>query len=78
MAAPITTTATTLEAQLVEVASAMVEAELAIAVETRPDNISITPDIENGLITITANLPAAFSAGAAGQIELNATAYLGV
>ncbi len=37
MAAPITTTAASLEGQLYEVSIAMQEAELAIDADTRPD-----------------------------------------
>ncbi len=76
MAAAITTTATTLEAQVMEVCNALVAGELAIEEESRPDNVSITPDIDGEVINVTIAMPAAFSAGAAGKIELDAVAYL--
>lgn len=75
MAAPITTTATNLVAQLLEVAGAVQAAELAIPEETRPDNISFTPDTEGGTISISVSLPVTFSS-AGGKISYTAVDYL--
>lgn len=75
MAAAITTTATNLVAQMLEVAGALQSAELAIPVETRPDNISFTPDTEGGTITISATIPCTFSS-AGGAISFTAVDYL--
>lgn len=76
MAAPITTTATNLVAQLLEVAGAVQAAELEYPVETRPDNISFTPDTEGGTITISASIPCSFSS-AGGAISFTAVDYFG-
>jgi hypothetical protein len=75
MAAAITTTATTLEGQLLEVAGAMQAAELAVPEETRPDNVQILPDAESGTITVSVNMEAAFSASG-GEISFTAVPYL--
>jgi hypothetical protein len=75
MAAPITTTATNLVAQMLEVAGAVQSAELALPEETRPDNISFTPDTEAGTIAISISLPVTFSS-AAGKISYTAVDYL--
>lgn len=74
MAAPITSTATNLVAQLLEVAGAVQSAELAIPVETRPDNISLTPDTESNTITISATIPVTF-ASTGGAISFTAVDY---
>lgn len=75
MAAAITTTATTLEAQLLEVAGALQEGELALPEENRPDNVQIAPDPESGTVTISATLNVDFSA-TAGALTFTAVPYL--
>jgi hypothetical protein len=75
MAASITTTATNLVAQVLEVAGALQSAELALPVETRPDNISITPDAEGGTISISMSIPVTFSS-AGGSVQFTAVDYL--
>lgn len=57
MAAPIdTSSATSLEKQLYMVALAMVQAELAIPAETRPDQATVTYDIDGGTVAIASTL----------------------
>lgn len=75
MAAPITTSATTLEGQLVEVAKALQEAELAIPDVNRPNNVSVGLDPETLTITVTGTLEATLS-GAGGSVTLAPVAYL--
>ena len=76
MAASIETTATTLEGQLWEIALKTQLAELAIPVETRPNNIQTTVDTENQTVSITFSVPATFSVSAAGALVAIPTAYL--
>lgn len=75
MSAAITTTATNLPAQLLEVAGAVHSAELAIAADLRPDNITISVDPEGSTVSINATLPVTFTA-AAGEISFTPTDYL--
>ncbi|MBE9031605.1 hypothetical protein IQ266_17875 [filamentous cyanobacterium LEGE 11480] len=78
MAAPITTTATTLEAQLFEVAQALEEAERAynLANPNTPVNgISVALDPEAGSMSLTATV-AATSSGTAGTISLTPDVYI--
>ncbi|MFB2879645.1 hypothetical protein [Floridanema aerugineum] len=55
MAAAITTTSTTLEGQLFEVANALQASELALPEASRPNRISIAYDTENLGVTISVN-----------------------
>lgn len=73
MAAPVTTTATTLEAQLVEVAKALGDAEQALS--TPVNNLSINLNEGNGTIAIQVTLPATF-AQSAGQLTATPTEYI--
>ncbi|WP_375505668.1 hypothetical protein [uncultured Nostoc sp.] len=76
MAAAATLVATTLEGQLWEVAIRAQIAELAIAPETRPNNVQTTIDTENKLVTVTFSAPATFAVSAAGALVANPVAYL--
>lgn len=63
MAAAVTTTATTVEAQLFEVAGAIQDLEQA-ALAANPDFeslLTIAADAEGGTVTVTATLPATFT-----------------
>ena len=74
MAAPITTTSTTLEGQLVEVASALQEAEAAVT--DNPENrVSLQFDLDNNSIGVQANVSAVFS-HVGGKASMEATSYL--
>lgn len=75
MAAAITTQATTLEAQFVEVAVALQNAEAALNTTPPTNRITIAPGIEAGTTTITATLPTTLSSSATGQLVLTATPY---
>jgi hypothetical protein len=75
MSAPITTTATSLPGQLLEVAAALQNAEKASTLTEQPDNISITPDTDNGTISISVSLPVELSAGV-NKVSYTATDYL--
>ena len=73
MAAAITTTATTLEGQAIEVLGKMQEAEAA---DPAADNrVQINPDTENGQITATVVLPITFSVSG-GSISQTVQEYL--
>lgn len=76
MAASVTLQSTTLEGQLIEVAVLIQNAELALPIETRPDNIQITPDIEGGTITVTFSVPATATVNATGNLTLVPSTYL--
>ena len=75
MASAITTTSTTLEGQLVEVAKAMQQAELAIPEVNRPNNVTIALDPETLGISVSATLEATLS-GTAGAVTMTPVAYL--
>lgn len=75
MASAATLTATTLEGQALEVARLMQAAELAIAVETRPDNVQIATDFENLTVSITISLPVTLS-GSGAAYTFTAATYL--
>ncbi len=66
MAAAITTTATSLEGQLVEVATALAILEKDSTATPAPNRIAIGADFENGAIVIQANLGADVEAEGAG------------
>lgn len=76
MAAAITSTATTLEGQIWELAISAQIAELAIPVETRPNNIQTNIDTENQLVSVTFSVPATFSLSASGALVASPTPYL--
>lgn len=77
MAAAITTTATTLEGQLMEVAAAMQLAEVAAtaADEAFEQLLTIATDAEGQSITVSVTLPATVS-GTAGNITFAPQTYL--
>lgn len=77
MAAPVTTTATSAEAQLFEVAGAIQQLELAEA-ETNPEFtplLTLAIDAEANTVTITATLPATVTS-TAGTLAFSPTPYL--
>ncbi len=71
MAAPITTTATTLEGQLAEVAGALQTLEAA----ENLNRVTLAVNTEQGSVQITANLPATFSS-AGDSISMEVTSYV--
>jgi hypothetical protein len=75
MAASITTTSTTLEGQLYEIAREMQEKELSIPEETRPNNTNLAFDLEAGTVAITVTLPITIG-GSGNQVILTAGTYL--
>jgi hypothetical protein len=75
MSAAITTTATNLPAQALEVLSALQVAEAASTLVEKPNNVDITTDVDNAQVTISVTLPVAFSASGTG-IKFTATDYL--
>jgi hypothetical protein len=75
MSSAITTTATTLPGQFLEIARELQEAELSIAEGLRPNNIQITTDVENLTVTITSTLPISFG-GTGGAMSFTANDYL--
>jgi hypothetical protein len=76
MAAAITTTATSLEAQLFEVAQAIHNAELGIAENIRPDRIQIDPTLETKTVTVTVNLDVNTTIGTNGAMTVTVVPYL--
>ncbi|MBN3907592.1 MAG: hypothetical protein HWQ35_13840 [Nostoc sp. NMS1] len=75
MAASVTTVASTLEAQLWELAIRIQQAELAITTD-RPNNIQTSVDTENKLVSITFSAPAVFSVSSAGALVATPAVYL--
>ncbi len=75
MAAAFTTTASSLEGQLLEIVRELAEGELAVPVETRPTNVTIVPDFENLICNITVALPITLS-GTGATISAVANPYL--
>lgn len=75
MAASVTTTATTLEGQLWELAIRTQNAELADTTNN-PNNIQTTIDTENRTVSITFTAPATFAVSSAGALVASPTAYL--
>lgn len=77
MSAPITTTATTLVGQFIEVAIAIQNAEIT-AQETNPEfepQLTLAGDFEAGAITLAATVPSTVG-GTAGSLTLTPQDYL--
>ncbi|QQE65728.1 hypothetical protein GFS31_24160 [Leptolyngbya sp. BL0902] len=67
MAAAINSTATSAEAQAIEVASALNALERAQSTDLEPlNNVQVDLDAENGLLSITMTLPVTVTATATG------------
>ena len=79
MATAITTTATTLEGQLIEVAQAIETKERAynaLPTTTVPvGSVSLSLDPENAVISVSVNMAATVS-GTGGAVSMSPTAYL--
>lgn len=75
MAASITTTANTIEGQLLEIAREMQEQELAIAAADRPNQVGLNFDVDGLVVTISIQLPILIS-GTGGSIAFAAAPYL--
>lgn len=77
MAAAMTTTATTIEAQILEVATEMQTQESAAAAadETFEERVTISPDTEGGTVTISLTLPVTVS-GSGGALQFTPSEYL--
>jgi hypothetical protein len=76
MAAAITTSATIIEAQALEIVTALGELEKAQTTDLAPlNNVTIDTDLENDLVNITLSLPVAITTTASG-FSVAATAYL--
>ncbi|MEA5516205.1 hypothetical protein [Nodularia sp. UHCC 0506] len=67
---------TTKPAGLLELAHLLQADELAIGVDTRPDNVNITYDAEAGTATVAATLPITFALDASGKPVATAVDYL--
>lgn len=63
-------------AALLELAFQLQATELTIPEETRPNNLTISVDAEEGTASVTATLPVTFSLDANGQPVLTATDYI--
>ena len=76
MAAAVTTSATSIEGQALEIARELQNLEAAQSTADIPlNNVQIDTDIENGLVSITMSLPVALS-GTGGAVTLSASEYL--
>ncbi|MDV3350744.1 hypothetical protein QGP82_18695 [Leptothoe sp. LEGE 181152] len=76
MAAAMTTSATSIEGQALEVARELQVLEAAQSTADVPlNNVQIDTDIESGLVSITMTLPTALS-GTGGAFTLSASEYL--
>jgi hypothetical protein len=76
MAAAVTTSATIIEAQALEIVTALGELEKAQTTDLAPlNNVTIDTDLENDLVNITLSLPVAITTTASG-FSVAATAYL--
>jgi hypothetical protein len=75
MSAAITTTATNLPAQALEVLSALQVAEAASTLVEKPNKVDITTDVDNSEITISVTLPVTITGSGTG-IKFTATDYL--
>ena len=76
MAASVSSSATTLEGQFVDIAREIQALEAAQSTDEAPiNNVQIDTDIESGTITVTATIPAVLS-GSAGAVTLTAGEYL--
>ena len=76
MAAAITTTATTIEGQFLEIAAKIQELELAVPVDTRPNNMTLTPDLEGLVMNVTASIPITYSVDASANVVISSGTYL--
>ncbi len=72
MAAAITTTATTLEGQALEIVREMQEAE-ALLVDV--NNVQIDLDVEAGIVSLSVQLPVTLG-GTGGALQIAAGTYL--
>jgi hypothetical protein len=63
-------------AGLLEIAQLLQAAELAVPEETRPNNVSISIDLETGTASVTATLPVSAVVSSTGTIVVAATDYI--
>ena len=63
-------------AALLEMALSLQASEAAVPAETRPNNVSVTIDVETGEATIAATLPIGVSLDAYGHAIITAVDYL--
>ena len=76
MTAPIVTAGTSLEAQAIEVLTALSNTEKVQSTETEPlNNVSIDTDLEGNLVNITASIPVTVAPTATG-FSVAAAPYL--
>ena len=76
MAAPVSSSAATIESQFVDIARELQALEAAQSTDEAPlNNVQIDTDIESGTITVTATIPAVLG-GSAGAVTLTAGEYL--
>ncbi len=75
MAAAFTTTASSVEGQMFELARHMQELELAIDEATRPNNVTLAIDVEAQTAQIVVTLPVVLS-GTGNQVAFTAVPYL--
>ena len=66
---------TNIPAAFAEMSLLLVQAELAVNADARPDNITMTSDADAGTMTINATLPISTSLNSSGQTLTSATDY---
>ncbi|MEM7554082.1 MAG: hypothetical protein AAF378_08275 [Cyanobacteria bacterium P01_A01_bin.84] len=79
MASPFAQTdlsSTNQPAALLELATQLQASELAVPEETRPNNLTIAIDAEEGTASITATIPVTFALDSSGQLVVTATDYI--
>lgn len=79
MPAPFTNTdlkSTNKPAALLEMAFSLQSSELAVPVDTRPNNVAITLDAETQVVTVTATLPFTYTLDSTGKPVITATDYI--
>ena len=75
MANTITVEGSSLEQQAFHCLTVLQEKELALPEDTRPDNVSIETDFEEGTVEITLTLPITVSSSG-GQMTLSAQEFI--
>lgn len=76
MAASITTVSTTLEGQVFETAQKLQQLELAVPEISRPNRITINPDLEAKTVTVSITFETVISTNTNGQLVIAPVSYL--
>lgn len=69
-------TSTTLEGAFLEVATLLNKEEVSNL--DSPNNIQLQVNTDNGVVSITANIPVSFGTTSSGELQVTSTEYIGV